>query len=927
MKRTRTDHLGAIVSGLLIALSLFAGCSRTYYRHQADRQVLGLIAEKANHPHWSIQDYHIQPRPDSRMFDPTNPDCSPMPFDDPTAHRLMHCVDGKHGWRKWHRNGDTPFTQNPQWPAYLPMNERNELVLTANEAVRQGFLNSPTYQRELEEVYLSALDVSFERFRFNTQFFAGYSVDYTADGARRNGSGNSSSLLNLSTFPATNGVRANRLYATGAESVIGFANTLMWQFSGPDDYRGNTLIDFTLTQPLLRNAGRARVMERLTRTERTLLYNVRSMERFRQAYNVQILTGRDPGNGPTRNGGVFGGSGLDGFSGVGGGGFGRVATTTPTSGATGSGGAGAVAGGYLGLLQVRQQIRNQEDNIVRLRENVSQLETKLLELLTTRASSDIILRQRLQVAQARQALLNGQSRLLNSRNDFETSVDGFKAVLGLPPQICVLIQDDLIDDFQLIEPSTNAEQSRIQAAMESIGMINRRILDRVQEEARPNAAPLRRIGWSEELKQDLEALLMEFAPIERMCEELRTENMPLTEEDLAHMNRALPHRCDTLQNLRTRFENEKADLCRLLAIENLDNRIFDPKRLEKLPERLTKEYHRLEKELEEHPDQVQKLHASIAKALDQADKLDDEARFHLLRDEILLAGQTLLSDLRFDILALQLLQARARTESVQLAKIDIQAEQAIEKARRCRHDWMNARAALVDQWRLIEFNANQLESTLDIVFSGDVVNKGESPFNLNSNAGRLKVGVRYDSPITRLSERNVYRQTLIEYQQARRSYYTFEDSIVRNLRQQLRQVAANQLNFELQRFAVTQAAEQILLNDDIRARQEATGQAAGDTAARDSVSALSDLLDAQNNFLSVFVNFEVLRRQLVLDLGTMQLDNEGLWLDPGAITADADENDSDLEAPAPCLREEQVHSLKRELERLPPTIPNRRGKA
>ena len=76
---------------------------------------------------------------------------------------------------------------------------------------------------------------------------------------------------------------------------------------------------------------------------------------------------------------------------------------------------------------------------------------------------------------------------------------------------------------------------------------------------------------------------------------------------------------------------------------------------------------------------------------------------------------------------------------------------------------------------------------------------------------------------------------------------------------------------------------QIDRNEDIRIDQELSAQAAGATAARDAVSALSDLLDAQNNFLGIWVQYEVLRRSLDLDLGTLQLDSEGLWIDPGKI--------------------------------------------
>jgi hypothetical protein len=85
---------------------------------------------------------------------------------------------------------------------------------------------------------------------------------------------------------------------------------------------------------------------------------------------------------------------------------------------------------------------------------------------------------------------------------------------------------------------------------------------------------------------------------------------------------------------------------------------------------------------------------------------------------------------------------------------------------------------------------------------------------------------------------------------------------------------------------VLEAARQIDRNEDIRIDQELTNQASGATAARDTVSALSDLLDAQNNFMSVWVNYEALRRSLDLDLGTLQLNEEGIWIDPGAIKED-----------------------------------------
>jgi len=184
-------------------------------------------------------------------------------------------------------------------------------------------------------------------------------------------------------------------------------------------------------------------------------------------------------------------------------------------------------------------------------------------------------------------------------------------------------------------------------------------------------------------------------------------------------------------------------------------------------------------------------------------------------------------------------------------------------------------------------------------------NATDNPFDIRPSTGRLRVGLQWDAPLTRLQERNTYRQSLIEFNQARRSYYQFEDGIWQLLRGQIRQLRTNQFNFELGRQAVRIAAGQIALNEDIRQLREARGLASGPTAARDTISALNDLLNAQNSLLNVWVNYEVVRRSLDLDLGTMELTAEGLWIDPGELrpeTVGADpllEDEGMLFEPAP----------------------------
>ncbi len=205
---------------------------------------------------------------------------------------------------------------------------------------------------------------------------------------------------------------------------------------------------------------------------------------------------------------------------------------------------------------------------------------------------------------------------------------------------------------------------------------------------------------------------------------------------------------------------------------------------------------------------------------------------------------------------------------------------------------------LVDSWRLIQFNANDLRSEVDIVFTGDISNRGDNPLALDDATGRLRAGVQFDAPLTRLSERNNYRQSLIEYDQARRSYYRYEDRIAQLLRDTIRRVELNQLNFELLRSAVRVSIAQVELAQ-LRLQEPPKPDEEnilGATTARDLVSALSDLLNAQTDFLSVWVNYEVLRRSLDLDLGTMQLDPYGGWIDPGPIYDDSVLDAEPLEA-------------------------------
>ena len=123
---------------------------------------------------------------------------------------------------------------------------------------------------------------------------------------------------------------------------------------------------------------------------------------------------------------------------------------------------------------------------------------------------------------------------------------------------------------------------------------------------------------------------------------------------------------------------------------------------------------------------------------------------------------------------------------------------------------------------------------------------------------------------------------MIRFDRARRKYIAYEDAVALQLRDTLRTLRLEQLNFELRRAAVRVAIDQV---DLARLRlnqppQPGKGGQFGATTARDLVSALRDLLDAQNEFLEAWVGYEVLRMILDFQLGTMRVDDQNLWLDP-----------------------------------------------
>jgi outer membrane protein TolC len=889
--RQRHSASDVLLICFLMSLVAMAGCHRSLYRQEADAQANCLIRQKANDPRWPLEQFSVYPDVASRMFDPFDPDCPPIPPDDPAAHEFMHCVYCMEGSPCWHHRGDAQSVENSEWCSLLPWSEEGKVKIDPNSAMRLALLHSPEYQQEVEDLYLSALDVSFQRFRFDTQFFGGYSGFLTLDGRNRSGVGNSATTFDLST----SNWRAQKLFASGAELAVGFANSLVWQFSGPDTHSATTLIDFTLLQPLLRGAGREIVLEQLTQTERDLLANVRQMERFRRGFYLNVFVGRNAGAGPAR-GGV--GIPQTGF-----------ANSNPN--------------GLLGLLQTQQTIRNQRANLAALESSVAQLESFYLA-----GRIDYF-----QVELARQAFYNAQSRLLTAELSYANALDQFKIQLGLPPSLEIEIDDELIEPFQLVDPAAVDLQNRLTLLQRGVGKTIVQLLDAFRPEKESTPAEVEEDVEDQENDEDeSDTVDREEAPsktgpnpsqegntgsdeaesewgepspgavgglLQRLAQQVETaldvidkatgDDMDVVANDIEKLSESRSDRQASIEQLKRQLSSQKHEwhvdkMATEVSSEDAEDMLpFDEERLEKLPEQLERTLADVKLVFGQLKKAFEEVKQAIADA--EGETVNDDL-FEQIRDKVFTRLPDELNNLAANVLSLTLVQARARTESVTLVPVEVTWPRAYSAAREYRLDWMNARASLVDTWRQIEITADQLETQLDLVISGDISNSGDNPLRIRDNTGRLRFGVEIDAPLSRLGERNTYREALIEYQRARRQFYRFRDAISSNLRATIRTLDINQLNFEFRRAAVEVAIAQVeLARLRLREPPRPNEQSRlGATTARDLVSALSDLLSVQNDFLSVWISHESLRRSLDFDMGTMELNQDGVWIDPGKVT-------------------------------------------
>jgi outer membrane protein TolC len=145
--------------------------------------------------------------------------------------------------------------------------------------------NSREYQTQKEGLYRAALDLALERWRLTTIASAGASGGI-------DGTGNDENLVGFSddaaSVAAGGSVGLSRLLGTGASIVGSIGASLFRVVTTGDTTQVSSDLSLAITQPLLRGAGKRITLEPLTQAERNLVYQVRSFERYRREFSVQV---------------------------------------------------------------------------------------------------------------------------------------------------------------------------------------------------------------------------------------------------------------------------------------------------------------------------------------------------------------------------------------------------------------------------------------------------------------------------------------------------------------------------------------------------------------------------------------------------------------------------------------------------------------
>jgi hypothetical protein len=886
---------------LMVSLALlagFGGCTRAFYRKAADREVEDILTEKNKYPAWRIEQFHVYPDPRARFADPTNPDRPPMPPDDPaawdlgphpqqpgragvgkvegtgylemikiwdgqnreerraeqekedaarlgdgapTGERLPMPSESKEGpLDQSAQDGFVASTKTKSIQAYFdePLTARQRgFLVTLPQSVELGLVNSPTYQRFREDLYLGALPVTQQRFSFAYQWAA-------VENAIRQWAGPQSSAGPQNNWTLGTNVGFTKLFSTGALLSLAFANTTVFNFNsmaGPH-FTSQSKINLDLIQPLLQGGGKAVTLEPLTLAERNLLYEIRAYARFREQFYVSVAIGSSlPSDLATAAGATNVGTPISVLAALG------IASTD-------------VSGGFVGFLST---LFREVDEAIDKR-YLHDLENAL-KLFEGLQEGGIVAP--IQVQQVTSTMLNARNTVASDTQFVMNALDQFKLVLGLPANLPLILDDSaarpitrVLDRYYEVLDSADAA-AKLLERQENLAPEKVRPFLLEQYTTNPlvrgtefrKKLPVSWQSWAKATDKEISERLAKLTKARRDLLDLKTDR-EMQGQTLT------PNEAQSLGD--ADFEADVGRLEQLL-------RRYEARPWEKIGNDVLRRQDRL------------KMFRLVAYDAEIVAVWARNERFDQVGTMWPAPPAAPLDD-RIDLLT---------------ADVDEAQEAAVQAALFSRWDLMNARAQVTDAWRQLRVRANALLGVFNVTYHIDSLTPagGTQPFAFSTSRTNSELILNGALPLVRVAERNAYRTALIVYQRARRNLMVLEDNIAAQVRFDVRQLHLFGENYKIQKRIIESLYSQVEnaleviaapVDPDQLKSTGTAGQANAAALTNQYLTALSGLNNAQTKMYDIWLSFLATRMQLYLDLERLPLDNRGVWIDESGQTAD-----------------------------------------
>jgi outer membrane protein TolC len=206
---------------------------------------------------------------------------------------------------------------------------------------------------------------------------------------------------------------------------------------------------------------------------------------------------------------------------------------------------------------------------------------------------------------------------------------------------------------------------------------------------------------------------------------------------------------------------------------------------------------------------------------------------------------------------------------LEYAPVDKDIETYVRLALANRLDLKTANDIVEDSKRNLEIARNRMRSRLDFGFSLQTATDPAERFNDQEfGDAEWAVGLEYEIPFDRLSERTDYRRQLIDYLRRVREREELRDQVIVEVRSVIRDLRKAETTMEIQERNIEIAEKQLE-----RAKSDYDR---GTITNRDVVDALNDLTDALNNYEEATVDYTVAELELLRVAGALDFEN---WRD------------------------------------------------